>query len=110
MARVVSQSELKNVGRFGQFAPVYKLDPKTVVKSSKGTRFDEAETMRFVCNHTSISVPEVYNAYKDEESGHTRIIMEFVEGVELEEAWDKYSDAAKEVAISQLRCYMKELR
>ncbi|KAI0137665.1 hypothetical protein F4776DRAFT_663676 [Hypoxylon sp. NC0597] len=82
MARVVSQSELKNVGRFGQFAPGLQARPKD-------------------------GIPEVYNPYKDEESGHTRIIMEFVE---LEEAWDKYSDAAKEVAISQLRCYMKELR
>ncbi|OTA68434.1 kinase-like protein [Hypoxylon sp. EC38] len=110
MARVISQSELEKAERFGEFTPVYKLDSKTVVKSSKITRLAEAETMRFVRKHTSIPVPEVYNAYKDEESGHTRIIMEFIEGVELEEAWDKYSDAEKEHVINQLRGYMKELR
>ncbi|OTA94094.1 hypothetical protein M434DRAFT_394996 [Hypoxylon sp. CO27-5] len=110
MARLVSQSELEKAEKFGQFVPVYKLDSKTIVKSSTRTRLVEAETMRFVRQHTSIPVPEVYNAYKDEESGHTRIIMEFVEGVELEEAWDKYSDAEKELVIDQLRSYMAELR
>jgi hypothetical protein len=110
MARTVSKEELDNAQRFGEFVPVYKIDSKTIVKSSEITRLAEAETMRFVRNNTSIPVPEVYNAYKDEESGHTRIIMEFVEGIELEEAWDTYSAAEKESVIAQLRGYMEELR
>ncbi|KAI2615881.1 kinase-like protein [Hypoxylon sp. NC1633] len=110
MARVISQDQLSRAERFGEFTPVYKIDSRTVVKSSRDIRLAEAETMRFVRNNTTIPVPEVYNAYKDEESGHTRIIMEFVDGKELEEAWDAYSSQDKESVIAQLHGYMEELR
>ncbi|KAJ8127717.1 hypothetical protein O1611_g5919 [Lasiodiplodia mahajangana] len=109
--RTISQGELAKAQRLGgEFAPVYKVDPRTVVKSSKDIRLSEAAAMRFVRNNTNIPVPEVYNAYKDEESGHTRIIMEFIEGVELEKAWDTYLATEKESVIAQLRGYMEELR
>ncbi|KAI1196828.1 kinase-like protein [Nemania serpens] len=110
MSRTISQADLANAQRFGEFTPVYKIDSTTVVKSGKTVRLAEAEAMRFVRNNTSIPVPEVHNAYKDEESGHTRIIMEFIEGAELEEVWDTYSPAEKESVIAQLRGYMQELR
>ncbi|KAI1163059.1 kinase-like protein [Nemania serpens] len=110
MLRTISQEDLANAQRFGEFTPVYKVDSTTVVKSSKRVRLAEAEAMRFVRNNTSIPVPEVYNAYEDEESGHTRIIMEFIEGAELEEVWDTYSAAEKESVVAQLQGYMEELR
>ncbi|KAI1273332.1 kinase-like protein [Xylaria sp. FL0933] len=110
MPRTISQEDLANAQRFGEFCPVYKVDSRTIVKSSKRIRLSEAEAMKFVRDNTSIPVPEVYNAYRDEESGHTRIVMEFIEGVELEEAWDTYSATEKESVITQLRGYMKELR
>lgn len=66
--------------------------------------------MRFVRNNISIPVPEVYNAYKDKESGHTRIVIDFVEGAELEEVWDMYLAAEKDSVVAQLRSYMEELR
>ncbi|KAI1329957.1 kinase-like domain-containing protein [Xylariaceae sp. FL0255] len=66
--------------------------------------------MKFVRDNTSIPGPEIYNAYKDEESGHTRIIMEIIEGIELEEAWETYSATEKESVITQLKGYMEELR
>ncbi|KAI1171204.1 kinase-like protein [Nemania sp. FL0916] len=110
MPRTISQEELAKAHKLGEFIPVYKVDSKTIVKSSERFRLSEAETMRFIRNNTSIPVPEVYNAYKDEESGHTRIIMEFIEGVQLEEAWDTYSAVEKESVIAQLRGYMEELR
>ncbi|KAI1112723.1 kinase-like protein [Nemania sp. NC0429] len=110
MARTISPEDLANAQRFGEFAPVYKIDSTTVVKSGKTVRLAEAEAMRFVHSNTSIPVPEVYNAYKDEDSGHTRIIMEFIVGAELEEVWDTYSVVEKESVIAQLRGYMEELR
>ncbi|KAI0815624.1 hypothetical protein GGR55DRAFT_629583 [Xylaria sp. FL0064] len=110
MPRTISQEDLANAQRFGEFCPVYKVDSRTIVKSNKRIRLSEAEAMRFVRNNTSILVPEVYNAYRDEESGHTRIIMECIDGVELEEVWDTYSATEKESVITQLRGYMKELR
>lgn len=66
--------------------------------------------MRLVRNNTGVPVPEVYNVYKEKESGHTWVIMEFVERGELEEAWDTYSAAEKESATAQLRGHMEELR
>ncbi|KAI0141778.1 kinase-like protein [Xylariaceae sp. FL1272] len=110
MVRKVTQEDLGNAQRFGEFAPVFKIDAKTVVKSSTFIRLAEAETMRYVRARTSIPVPEVYDAYIDEDSGHTRIVMEFVEGIELEEAWDTYQDSDKESVIAQLKGYMDELR
>ncbi|KAI3323382.1 kinase-like protein [Xylariaceae sp. AK1471] len=110
MTRIISQEDLAKAERFGEFTPVYKLDSRTVVKSSKDVRLAEAETMKFVRSNTSIPVPEVYNAYTDEESGHTRIIMEFIEGIELKEAWDTYSAEEKELVVAQLQGYMEELR
>jgi aminoglycoside phosphotransferase (APT) family kinase protein len=110
MARTVSQEELDAAERFGQFVPVYKIDEMTVVKSSKSTRLSEAATMRFIRENTQIPVPKVYNAYKDETSGHTRIIMEFIEGEELEGVWDDLDDAEKKSVINQLQKYMEELR
>ncbi|KAI5464364.1 kinase-like domain-containing protein [Mariannaea sp. PMI_226] len=70
----------------------------------------EAETMRFIRANTSIPVPEVQNAYRDDESGEVTIIMDFVEGQTLKDAWDEYSEAEQESVISQLRGYMAQLR
>ncbi len=110
MARIVSQEELKKAKRFGQLVPVYKIDPKTIVKSGQSVRMSEAETMKFVRDRTSIPVPQVYNAYTDEQSGHVRIVMEFIEGDNLDTVWDTYTDVEKESIISQLHGYMDELR
>ncbi|RYP79237.1 hypothetical protein DL769_003060 [Monosporascus sp. CRB-8-3] len=110
MTRLVSQEELEKAKRFGPFVPVYHIDPKTIVKSGESVRMSEAETMKFVRDRTSIPVPQVYNAYTDEESGHVRIVMEFIEGNNLDEVWDTYTDTGKESVISQLRGYMDELR
>ncbi|KAI0188414.1 kinase-like protein [Astrocystis sublimbata] len=110
MPRILSQQELAGAQQLAAPSPVYRVDARTVVKSGHSTRLSEAEVMKFVRNNTSIPVPEVYNAYKDAESGRTRIVMEFVEGVPLTEAWDTYSDPEKDSVIAQLRSYMDELR
>jgi aminoglycoside phosphotransferase (APT) family kinase protein len=70
----------------------------------------EAETIRFVRERTTIPIPQVHDAYVDDESGMVRIVMEFIEGENLDSAWNKYTDAEKESVISQLRGYMEELR
>ncbi|EFX04125.1 phosphotransferase enzyme family protein [Grosmannia clavigera kw1407] len=70
----------------------------------------EAETMKFIREHTSIPVPDVHNAYIDEQSNHVRIVMEFIEGDNLDVAWETYTETEKASIISQLREYMGELR
>ncbi|KJR89219.1 uncharacterized protein SPSK_06474 [Sporothrix schenckii 1099-18] len=110
MARIVSQEELKNAKRFGPFVPVFQIDPETIVKTGQTVRSCEAETMKFVRDRTSIPVPQVYNAYTDDTTGHVRIVMEFVEGRNLDRAWETYTDSEKQSVVSQLRKYMDELR
>ncbi|KAL1869713.1 hypothetical protein VTK73DRAFT_2954 [Phialemonium thermophilum] len=110
MSRFISEEELAKAEQFGPFVPVYKVDAKTIVKTSRSVRISEATTMKFVRERTSIPIPEVYNAYTDEKSGNVRIVMEFVEGDNLDEAWDRYTVEEKESVILQLRGYMNELR
>ncbi|RBQ70446.1 hypothetical protein FVER14953_12260 [Fusarium verticillioides] len=107
MARTVTPKQLKNGYKLA-FSPVYRIDPWTVVKTH--TRMAEAETMRFIRANTLIPVPEVQNAYRDDTTGHTVLIMDYVEGKMLKDAWPAYSEAERESVISQLRGYMAQLR
>ncbi|XXH00871.1 hypothetical protein Hte_007222 [Hypoxylon texense] len=111
MGRIVTKEELAEATGYGPFCCVYRLaDNKTIVKSGITTRLAEAEAMRFVRDHTSIPVPEVYNAYWDEESGRVRIVMEYIEGERLDYAWDKLTEEEKESVTGQLRNHFTELR
>ncbi|KAI6777476.1 hypothetical protein HG530_001421 [Fusarium avenaceum] len=66
--------------------------------------------MRFVRANTSIPVPQLQNAYTDEKTGKVVLVMDYVEGKTLKEAWVDLDEAARESIISQLREYMAELR
>lgn len=89
------------------FSPLYRIDPNTVVKTH--TRMAEVETMRFIRNNTSIPVPAVQNAYRDDESRQVVIVMDFVQGKTLERARGEMQEAEREPVTSQLRD-MAELR
>ncbi|KAF2842100.1 hypothetical protein M501DRAFT_998342 [Patellaria atrata CBS 101060] len=101
--RVITQKELTKTRRFGRFTPAYKLDAKTVVKTDDVVRFAEAEAMKLVREKTSIPVPEVYNVYTDPDTGHPGIVMEFVEGDCLADAWKDFDDNQKAAVIEQFR-------
>jgi hypothetical protein len=108
--REVSLAELANAHRFGRFCPVYKVDDKTIVKTGKSVRLAEAEAMNYLRQNTSIPVPELFNAYRDETSGHVRILMEFIEGDKLEDVWDTFDSTQRHEVIVQLKDYFTELR
>lgn len=78
--RIVTAADLKNAVRVGELLPVYYLDDTTVVKAGDVVRMAEAEAMRFVREKTSVTVPEVFNAYVDNNNGQGYIIMERVKG------------------------------
>lgn len=63
-----------------------KINPTTVVKTGRIVHIAEAATMKFVLDNTSIPVPIVYNAYIDETTRHVAIIVDFVEGEDLNKA------------------------
>lgn len=111
MARRITKDDLAAATRAGPFCAVHFLaDGKTIAKTGQNTRLAEANTMRFIRENTKIPIPEVYDAYTDDETGRVCIIMEKVEGQTLNEAWPGYNDADKETVIQQLREYFNELR
>ncbi|KAK4044732.1 kinase-like domain-containing protein [Parachaetomium inaequale] len=111
MGRLTTKEELAQATRFGPFCPVYLLaDNKTIVKTGKTIRATEAHTMRFVREHTTMPVPEVYSVYEDEESGAVRIVMEYIQGTNLGHAWETLTEEEKESVVQQLRGYFDELR
>lgn len=111
MARIVTKDELAGSTELQKFSCARLLpDGKTVAKIGPIIRMAEAETMRIVRRETSIPVPEVYNAYRDDETGHVCIVMEFVQGKQLDQAWPELSGEEKESIIQQLAGYFKELR
>jgi aminoglycoside phosphotransferase (APT) family kinase protein len=109
--RRVTEEELSLATRFSDFSLARLLpDGKTVIKAGKTIRETEAHTMRFVRQRTSIPVPEVYNVYKDPNSGAVHIVMEYVEGQRLDEAWPTLTSQEKDAVLQQLRGYFRELR
>lgn len=108
--RIISLEEMAAASRFKENVPVFRADEKTVVKKGDCVRLAEAAAMEFVSKHTSIPVPKVYNSYVDQCSGHTFIVMEFVEGECLEDVWDDMDEQEKEVVIGQLKDIITQLR
>ncbi|KAF2276158.1 alpha/beta-hydrolase [Westerdykella ornata] len=108
--RVITPDELAQAQRFGDLVPVYKVDERTVVKTGDCVRLAEAEALKLVREKTTIPVPEVYNAYTDSDTGHVRIVMEFIEGDRLDDVWDKLDNDQKKEVIEQLRDFISQLR
>lgn len=111
MDRIITKEDLAQATTFGAFCGVYLLaDKKAIVKTGETTRITEAETMKFIRKHTSIPCPEVFDVCRDQESGHVRIVMEFIEGERLDHAWDKLTQQEKSSVTGQLRGYFNQLR
>jgi aminoglycoside phosphotransferase (APT) family kinase protein len=108
--RVITAADLTKAERFGKFCPVFKIDATTAVKTGDCVRLAEANSMKFVREHTTIPVPKVYNVYKDQDTGHVRIVMEFIEGNRLEDMWDKFDVSQKKIVVEQLHDFFSQLR
>ncbi|XXG96478.1 hypothetical protein Hte_002761 [Hypoxylon texense] len=104
-------------GRLGLRSHAYLLpDRKTVVKQGTSRLGSEAKTMRTVRKYTSIPVPEVYEVRYDDDNneeagrdGDAQMLMEYVEGQSLEQAWALYTAEEKASVVAQLRGYLAEL-
>ncbi|PHH53866.1 hypothetical protein CFIMG_002605RAa2 [Ceratocystis fimbriata CBS 114723] len=112
MDRIISKEELAQATRLAPpfSSPCLLADGKTVVKDGEGVREAEANAMKLVRQHTSIPVPEVYNVYRDADSGHMCIVMEYIDGEQLDKAWPRLSEEQKDKIVQQLRGYFVELR
>ncbi|KAK6353565.1 hypothetical protein TWF696_005527 [Orbilia brochopaga] len=79
------------------------------IKFGLGVCQREVDAMTFVRDHTCIPVPCVYDFYHDEkEQGY--IVMDYVEGQNLEDCWGCLDELSKTKIAEQLRRYMDELR
>ncbi len=93
---------------------VYEKMHMWLIKHACGTRITkyrrdgpkpaEADAMRFVAQHTTIPVPEVYDA------GPRHITMAFVEGKTAQEGWDGLSEQDRARAVAQLRDCVRQMR
>ena len=66
--------------------------------------------MEFVRQHTCIPVPRVFKAYRAED-GTEHLVMEHIEGMDLDRAWnDSMPRAHKQAIVQQLAGYVAQLR
>ena len=66
----------------------------------------EASTLRRVAASTSVPVPKVYCAFRDEKSGKSYIVMKRINGdigEMLGEKWGQMSEEEREVILGQLK-------
>jgi hypothetical protein len=91
---------------------VFLVGDHYAVKYAGRTSVQEGENMLFVQQATSIPVPKVYAIFQDEVSGYkvTFIVMEYIPGTCLNQAWGTLGAPEKRQVVSQLRRYMDELR
>lgn len=89
---------------------VFRVDDKTVVKLCDPERLAEAEALKFIKSKTSLPVPEVYNAYVDEETDRGVIIMENIEGDVLKDVIEEMDPERREKILLELQKLMSELR
>jgi len=103
-------AQCERLGSDPSSSHIYRFDEKTVIKFGDGVRMAEAAAMRLVREKTSIPVPEVYDAYIQDESSQGCIVMEYVEGKPLDNVWSSLDETQKDEIITQLKRYLDELR
>ena len=109
---VVNDDLLAKVERFAvdrSSVPFYKVDNRTLIRRGKSVKMNEVNAMRLVRKKTSIPVPEVYQAYIEQDTGYGCVVMELVDGEPLDLAWESLIPDQQEHIVGQLKGYMEEL-
>lgn len=110
MAHKRHHDRLSSLAAMNRHGSVFVLDGRTVVKMGDNVFHAEAETMRFIRENTSIPVPKVRKVFRDKQTKHLAIAMQYIEGATLEDVWQDLEDIDRDTVVEQLRCYMDELR
>lgn len=84
--------------------------PHFVVKFGRAVKLAEADNMLFVRKHSDLSVPTLYAAFRDTESGKNYLIMEYIPGDSVSMVWGKLNKATKDSVAAQLRKGFDQLR
>ncbi|KAJ7487210.1 kinase-like domain-containing protein [Mycena galericulata] len=89
--------------------PVLRISRNRVVKAASQTLLTEALTLDYIAANTTIPVPRVHQLFKDRR-GYLNIVMDYVEGKELESVWDNMPPEDRLTVVHQLRAYIGQLR
>lgn len=91
---------------------VAQVAEDTVVKYGHEVKIWEAKNMRFVAQHTSIRLPTVLDAWVDnrDDEDTCYIVMTYIEGSLLDEAWSGLSDLNRRDIQQQLYGFIQQLR
>ena len=108
----ITRDLLSRSARFAADASphVYHIDEETVVKTGDGVRLQEAATMQFVRDRTSIPVPRILDSFVRNENQHACIVMEYVKGETLDKVWPELTESQKTSIIQELKGYWEQLR
>jgi serine/threonine protein kinase len=87
----------------------FRFNSSIVIKTGDKARMSEAAAMRLLSECTSLPIPKVHDAYVQDD-GCGVIVMEYIEGVPLDQAWPSYDQAQRSSVLAQLRSYLVELR
>lgn len=85
-----------------------ELPGKKLVKFGKRVHLSEAFALLLVAQKTTVPVPKVCQAFT--KCGTTYIVMEKIDGIGMDQVWDKMSDADKDRAVEDLKGYYQQLR
>ncbi|KAJ7650857.1 kinase-like domain-containing protein [Roridomyces roridus] len=89
--------------------PINRISRTRVVKTTRHTIPTEALTLDYIAANTSIPVPRVHHLYKDG-YGYQYLVMDYVDGIELEVAWKTLGPQERLAVVHQLRDYIGQLR
>ncbi|KAJ5176560.1 uncharacterized protein N7482_002437 [Penicillium canariense] len=84
-------------------------DQDNLVVKSGGLRSHEAQTLRFIAANTTIPVPKVHDI-RWEDGQVVAIVMVYMPGKRLDEAWDTLDSTQKLSIADELHSYMNQLR
>lgn len=93
-----------------QIGRAHPITSDIVIKTLGDVRLEEAATMKFIAEKTSIPVPKVLSAF--ERKGQVFIVMERIQGTPLSAVFNapSTSDEMRSTFLDQLREILKELR
>ncbi|EEH17957.2 hypothetical protein PABG_00520 [Paracoccidioides brasiliensis Pb03] len=94
---------------------IHSLGNRTVIRygedkvvKSGSININEADTLRFVAENTTIPVPRVHAVRQD---GYRKaIVMDYMPGTPLEEAWETLTHDQRISATRQIGSYISQLR
>jgi thiamine kinase-like enzyme len=107
--RICTILALKTTARlFKRDGACIAISKHLLIKTGLYVHLEEAATMRFVADNTSIPVPKIFCAFLHK--GCAYIVMERIQGETIPAAWKNRSEESREKIFGQLKTIIQELR